>query len=274
MTIGTIYHPGEGGLAAYDDVKGVHPLLEHEEYDDKLAGTPDRNVRCDDLNLGTNHTQTVNSLFYGRWGNCDIGAGSTLKIASGALIIGSMGKAAIGTTPGAGGTIDFGTAEGVIWSAWVTPYGDITIGANIAGSGGLTKTANGTLALTAANSYTGKTCIASGCLYVGDGKMTNSKLGEGDVEVANGAVLRIKANVANAIADTAVVTLWNAGTAFFGTLDLEAGINETVGALVLDGKAQPAGTYGSKASGATFKLDNYFTGPGVLTVTGSGVVKP
>jgi autotransporter-associated beta strand protein len=267
MTIGTLYHPGDGGYATYDDANGVHTLRK-EEYDNKLAGAPDRNVRTDDLNLGPNRRQTVNSLICGRWGNTDIGARSTLTITSGALTTGAMGGSSIGATPGAAGTIDFGAAEGVIGTAWVTPYGDTTIHSTIAGTGGLTKTNTSTLVLTAANTYTGKTYVAAGGLQVGDGKTSAAKLGEGDVEVANGATLYIKAGVANAILDTAAVTLWNAGNAFFGTIDLESGVNETVGTLVLEGKPQPAGTYGSRQSAAEHKLDNYFTGAGILTVTG------
>jgi fibronectin-binding autotransporter adhesin len=150
----------------------------------------------------------------------------------------------------------------------VTPYGNVTIGSTITGSGGLTKTANGTLVLTAANTYTGKTCVATGCLQVGDGKAVAAKLGDGDVEVANGAVLRVKAKVTNAVSDGATVALCNAGSAFYGMLDLDSEVNETVGALVLEGKAQPAGTYGGKESKAEHKLENYFSGAGILTVTG------
>ncbi|MGB2822285.1 MAG: hypothetical protein WBF17_14970, partial [Phycisphaerae bacterium] len=74
--------------------------------------------------------------------------------------------------------------------------------------------------------------------------------------------LRIKASVADAISDTATVSLDNTGDVFFGVIDLDGGINETVGGLRLGGVAQPAGTYGSSASAATHKPDRYFTGPG------------
>jgi hypothetical protein len=80
--------------------------------------------------------------------------------------------------------------------------------------------------------------------------------------------LRIMSTVTDAIADSATVTLLNAGDQSFGVMDLQTGVNETVSGLVLAGKAQPAGTYGSRNSPATHKLDNYFTGTGVLTVTG------
>ena len=267
MTIGTLYHPGDGGFATWDAGRGIHTLRK-EEYSSTITGSPERNVRCDQLNLGTNRQQTVNSLFFGGWGNSDLGAGSTLTITSGALKTGSMGGTSIGKTPGAAGTIDFGAAEGVIWTAWVTPYGDTTIYSTLAGSGGLTKAASSTLILTAANTYTGTTCVAAGILQVGDGQSPAARLGAGDVEVANGASLSIAAGTANAVLDRATITLHHAADVFHGTVDLADGINEVVGGLVIDGKVQPAGTYGSTDSAAATRLDAYFTGRGILTVTG------
>jgi RNA polymerase sigma factor (sigma-70 family) len=271
MTVGTIHHPSEGGFATYDQVKGVYPLLEHDEYDHQLAGTPDRNVKSGELNLGVNKSQTINSLVYTRWGNSDIGAGSTLTVTSGGVMMGSMGGVAIGCTPGAGGTLNFGGAEGVVWCPFYT-FKDKplpTIGAVISGSGGLTKAGTSPLVLTAANTYTGRTCVGAGVMQVGNGTLSTSRLGDGDVEVASGATLLIRAHVANAISDAATVTLLHAGTAFFGTIDLDAGIDETVAGLILDDKPQPAGTYGGPGSAATHKLGNYFAGAGILTVTGS-----
>jgi len=50
-------------------------------------------------------------------------------------------------------------------------------------------------------------------------------------------------------------------------LMLGAGVNETVGGLILGGVAQTtAGTYGSSSSLATFKLDEFFAGAGVVTL--------
>ena len=187
------------------------------------------------------------------------------------------GPASIGNgNPAEAGTIDFGPAEGVIWTGFETPYGPKCIGAVIAGSGGLTIAGNDVLILKAANTYRGKTCVGSGILQVGDGTLSTSKLGEGDVEVAAGGTLCIKSRVAKAIAETATIALGNTGDVVFGMMDLGPGVNETVGSLVLGDKVQPAGTYGSRASTATHKLNSYFTGSGMLTVTGreSSGLKP
>src|SRR5262249_13852219 len=62
------------------------------------------------------------------------------------------------------------------------------------------------------------------------------------------------------------------GSADGGYINLGAGVNEQVAALMLSVDngatfaAQPNGTYGSSASSAAFKLDEYFAGTGVLTV--------
>lgn len=274
MTIGTIYHPGRA-LATYDSVKGIRSLAPSEWYSGPALGAPaDANLKNSVLSLGDNKTQTVNAVQNNTWENYDIGPGSVLTITSGCLSFDwAPGRIGDGN-PANAGTIEFGLAEGVIWSSFVSGNGSNTIGSIITGRGGLTTSGTGTLILKGANTYTGKTCVSCGTLQVGDGKLSAARLGDGDVEVANGAILRIKASVANAIADSAIVTLHNAGSAFFGKIDLENGINETLGGLILDGKAQPGGTYGSSASAADHKLDSYFSGPGILTVSAKAAATP
>jgi len=271
ITLGTYYHPGQGQLVTYDKANGIRCLTKAEYFVGKVLGCPaDSNVSGesdDGLYLGGNQKQTINAYTTESWHNADIGPGSTLTVTSGIIRFGS-GPGSIGSgKPASAGTIDFGPAEGIIWTGFDTPYGPNGIGSVIGGSGGLTMAGNNVLVLTAANTYTGKTCVGSGILQVGDGTVTNSRLGQGDVDVAAGGTLCIKAKVANAIADTATVSLGNTGDVFCGVMDVEGGVNETVGALVLGGVRQPAGTYGSSVSAATHKLDRYFTGTGVLTVT-------
>ena len=267
ITLGTFYHPGQGRFVTYDRVNGIRCLTDAEYVTGTVLGCPpDSNVSGAKLNLGTNKTQTINAYTTEAWDNTDIGPGSTLAVSSGVIWFGS-GPAGIGNgDPANAGTIDFGPAEGIIWTGFDTPYGPNCIGSVITGTGGLTLAGNNVLILEAANPYTGKTCVGSGILQVGDETLTHSRLGKGDIEVAAGGTLRIKARVVNAISDTATVSLGNTGNVFFGVMDLDSGINETVGSLLLDGIAQPAGTYGSSASAAAHKLDQYFTGPGILTV--------
>ena len=76
--------------------------------------------------------------------------------------------------------------------------------------------------------------------------------------------------------DNAMLSLSGGSTpdvADVGFAFLEAGVNDRIGALVLGGVAQINGlTYGSTASGALFKSDEYFSvgGSGILTVGQTG----
>lgn len=81
--------------------------------------------------------------------------------------------------------------------------------------------------------------------------------------------LTIQTGVANAISDLATLSLAGggaAGTADFGYVNLGAGVNETVGNLLLGTLAQVDGTYGSSLSNATYQNDEYFSGTGIVTV--------
>ena len=133
---------------------------------------------------------------------------------------------------------------------------------------------NGTLELTAANTYSGGTTVQACILQIG-GAAAN--VGVGDLVVAGDltsttvtAQAIIKAGVANAIFDASTLSLAGGGaplTADQAFLTLESGVNETVGGLILGGVAQTTpGTYGSSSSPATFKRDEFFSGNGVVTL--------
>lgn len=262
----TIFHPGQGGMITYGS-NGVRCLTSSEYYTGTVLGAPaTANVSNSSLNLGTGRTQTINAYQTDAWGNTDIGAGSTLTITSGLVQLEANGGS-IGATASAAGTLNFGSAEGIIWSAFqVASVDPNVIGSVIAGSGGLTTAGTNYLILKGANTYTGKTTVGAGVLQIGDGTTANSKLGAGNVEVVPGATLWIRAGVLNAMSDAATVTLDNAGSDYFGRMQLDSGINEKVAGLVLAGIAQPDGTYGSSSSAATYKNDTYFSGSGILNV--------
>lgn len=133
----------------------------------------------------------------------------------------------------------------------------------------------GKLTLNGDNGYLGGTSVIQGTLEL---SASSADLGFGDVtvdgvltsgaSVANGK-LSILTGVANGISDAATLTLTGGsgvGAADGGFVTLGAGINETVGGLVLGGAAQGNGTYGSTASTATFRFDEYFAGTGIVTV--------
>jgi len=127
----------------------------------------------------------------------------------------------------------------------------------------------GTLQLSGTETYTGGTTVAAGLLTLSG---ASAKLGTSNVTVQGttaGTALQIQSGVTNAIVNTATLSLLGGGTAGVadrGYIDLGAGINETVNMLLLNGVVQGPGTYGSSASSATFKINEYFAGSGIVTV--------
>lgn len=120
--------------------------------------------------------------------------------------------------------------------------GNITVStAAIIGGGGIVKDGNGTLTLSFANKYIGKTTVEEGILALSG---TGSKLPDG-------------------------AELWIAAGA---KVNLAAGQNETVYSLYLNNKPMAAGSWGSSTSAAANKNDSYFQGDGILTVTTTGPV--
>ncbi len=163
----------------------------------------------------------------------------------------------------------------------------LTIGDPMTGAGKVTKTGTGALRVLESNTYQGGTIVDGGSMAVGNASLdfngfgtyqaSFGKLGTGDVSVtSNATFLEIESDVVDAIADSANVNLaggGSAGVADNGYMKLDGAVNETVNTLILGGLAQLPGTYGSSASSATFKNDEYFSGTGILTVT-SAVPEP
>ncbi len=159
------------------------------------------------------------------------------------------------------------TAAGPIISSKTTAGGTVTINGNITAATSLTLN-SGTLTLSGANTYPGANTINGGTLTVSGSSAT---FGKGDLNVTAGHAA-IAAGVTDAIFNSAKLTLAGGGTANMadvGYIDLAAGINETIGQLVLGTTTEPAGTYGATGSGAANIMDEYFSGMGIITVAGA-----
>jgi autotransporter-associated beta strand protein len=254
------------GFATYDAAEGFRALRTGEFATAMTAGA---NVQTGAAFNALASDMTINSLVYGNAGIVSMDlvtpVGRVVTINSGALAFttngGSIGVA--GNADGRAGTIAFGAAEGLIFTAFNNTNG---IGAVLTGTGGLTKGGTGTLVLTGLNTISGDTHVSGGTLQVGDANFS-SRIGSGDVRVHTGATLRIMATNAavDLIGDDMIVYL-DAFGLFNGKMDLGAGIMETVGGLYLGGVPQAAGTWGSTASAAQFQNDTFFSGTGILNV--------
>lgn len=131
--------------------------------------------------------------------------------------------------------------------------------------GGLRKIGSGKLILTpdaknpsAVNKFRAPVVVIEGTLETGyAGAFTTSQL----IDVRSSAKLSL---LHNAIADTSGLDIKNGGT-----VELGAGVNDTIQRLYFNGVEQVAGTWGAPGSGASL-TDARFTGAGLLTVTTSG----
>jgi autotransporter-associated beta strand protein len=103
----------------------------------------------------------------------------------------------------------------------ISSTGTTTINSVLSGSTGLTKAGNGTVALSAANTFTGNTTVSAGTLEAN----AAGALGNSTVINVNGGSFLVSAS--NSVNDSAAVNLNG------GTLAIDGTTNETVGALTL-----------------------------------------
>jgi hypothetical protein len=138
-----------------------------------------------------------------------------------------------------------------------TTFSGIILDGGVGGS--FTKTGGGTLSLTNTNTYSGGTVISAGTLQASQ----DGALGGGNVSLINpGVTLTLQSGPTNNyMADTANLIVVSGSTVnlnFSGNAD-------TIGGLIVDGVGQPAGVYGSAASGAPHQLP-VFAGTGRIRV--------
>ena len=135
----------------------------------------------------------------------DIGAGNTLRIASGGVLL-PDGSSALTFAPS--GTLAAGTGTGgtlFLQSQGTDPNPltaqVLTVGAVIADDGGIVDvrtTGPGFTLFTGANTYTGETLVGSGTLAIGDGGTTGT-LGTGNVNVEASGILAFNRSDASVV---------------------------------------------------------------------------
>lgn len=138
----------------------------------------------------------------------------------------------------------------------------LTLAGRIHGTGGI-RTGSGSsmkLRLTGRSEFSGGTTVASGLLELAG----SGTLGTGDVTIAGGAKLRILS--ADAISDSAVLSVEKNEDGATGTIELGDGVTESVNKLILYGKTAYMGTYGAPGSGARYEIEEVFSGSGILNV--------
>lgn len=149
----------------------------------------------------------------------------------------------------------------------------LAVGGTISGGFGFTKKGTGTLTLTAANSYTGTTTVASGTLVLSgaNGAITGSP----SVRVFSGGMLALNnaTNNTNRLGDTAAITLAGGGLSFLPNPGTAAtSYSETAGVLNLNAGFSTLATIqaaSGQTSTVTFASLNRSAG-GVINFTTTG----
>jgi fibronectin-binding autotransporter adhesin len=221
------------GFATYT-ANGIRALTSAEYSTDILAGSG-ANVHTNILTTIPSAT-TINALrFTGGQSNITnhvtTGVGQTLTVASGGVFFTTNGGTIGQTGSVRAGTLNFGTAEGVVWANSTNIN---TIGSVITGSNGMTKAGSGTLILSGTNSYTGTTTISGGALQVGIGGIGQS--GTGDMVLnARGTTLAGTGIVkGNTFLTYGAIKPGDSAGAGVGTLTIEGNLSLTAAAHETD----------------------------------------
>ena len=239
------------------------------------ATDPLRNVYADGQSIALSADRTVNSLWlYNRSHGKRLGAGRTLTIASGGLILHGDGSK-IGEQNGdlENGALVFG-GTAYVYAMSISATDPAQIWAPVTAPQGFVCGYFGTLVL--AGDQTGiddEIVVNNGILHLGSLDGTVKAQIDADLRIV-GQNAKVKVNVPGTL--NQVNVRFDDAYQFSGKLELPAGKTEICRMLFIgDGEdSMPRGTYGSSASTAEFVDDAHFTGTGVLAVTRDNFATP
>ncbi len=228
---------GSGSNLVTYGPNGFRPLNSLTEYTFSITSA----ISTDNVRLSSAQSvagsKAINSLVLDSATTLNISAGQTLGLGSGAVLFTAGGTIT-------GGTLDFGTREGIFRSGASTAQ----IASQIAGSGGITTSSSAGLNFSGANTYSGQTYV-NGILTASN----NSALGLGGA--GNETVLTPNATVTFTGATT------NVGESFLIPLDTAAQSNTARQAslnlntpLALTSDITFTGTTGSSGLAGTLSL--------------------
>ena len=190
-----------------------------------------------------------------------INTASSVSVSGGTFDINSNSQTLAGVQLTGGSII--GTS-GVLTSTGTFDMQNGSVSAILAGSVGLTKTSDGTVTLSAANTYTGQTNVNVGTLTVGT---TGSLLNTTQVNVASGAQFNGN-NTATNSAMPATATVSNNGTMNLAGSQTIASLNGGAGAVL----TQAQGSTLNVTGGGTYAgvINDALSGSGGASLTVSG----
>jgi fibronectin-binding autotransporter adhesin len=254
------------GVLAYATVNGrdfaTHDgngtgIRVYTNYVTSFSGVATENVISTGAVQTVASSMTQNSLVLGT--NLIIGTGNTLTLESGGLILTRQGSSITN------GTLDFGSAEGVIFANLSTS----TVFSVISGSAGLTKGGDGAVILQGANTLTGPLTVNAGTLILTNGGVLNLS---SNVNV-QGGFLRLRGGTLTATSLIASNGLFNLD---YGTLTTSAGFISTTNTFNMASVAGQTATWningGTNTLSSALTISSVAGSTGNLAVAGSGTL--
>ncbi|NBP40942.1 MAG: hypothetical protein EBV34_21435, partial [Betaproteobacteria bacterium] len=190
--------------------------------------------------ITNNATLSINRTDSFTLGNAVSGSGALTKSGSGTATLTAASTYTGGTTISAG-TLELGNGGSVAGA--ITNNATLSInrtdsssfGNVVSGTGALTKSGSGTATLTAANTYSGATTIATGTLQIGDGGTSGAIGSTSGISISNGATLAF--NRSDSYGGNFTQTISGSGGVALsaGTLTLQNTANSFTGGVTVNG---------------------------------------